>query len=188
MKHRLDICFAKRAQWNSCCDGIESHLDARCETSGKHYQTRSHGCSFLDRKPWSKGHHAVKEPRNPSMVPCVDTCIHYTNENWVWACRIQIRIDINLGNNINKKVDTELCYYLENSILVAMATTLDDERMSWHRLHSLYLCTKYETWKLKTLGVRVRTGTNGWTDRRTDGRPVSHNTPRYIYRAYKKVW
>ena len=28
-----------------------------------------------------------------------------------------------------------------------------------HRLHSLYLCTKYETWKLKTLGVRVRTGT-----------------------------
>ena len=27
----------------------------------------------------------------------------------------------------NKKVYTELCYYMENSILVAMATTLDDE-------------------------------------------------------------
>ena len=46
-----------------------------------------------------------------------------------------------------------------------------------HRLHSPYRCTKYETWKLKTLGVRVRTGTGG----QTDGRPVSHNTPRYIY-------
>ena len=30
----------------------------------------------------------------------------------------------------NKKVYTELCYYMENSIQVAMATTLDDERMS----------------------------------------------------------
>ena len=33
---------------------------------------------------------------------------------------------------LNKKVYTELCYYMENSILVAMATTLDDERMSRH--------------------------------------------------------
>ena len=46
----------------------------------------------------------------------------------------------------NKKVYTELYYYMENSILVAMATTLDDERnVATHRLHSLYLCTKYET-------------------------------------------
>ena len=37
----------------------------------------------------------------------------------------------------NKKVYTELCYYIENSILVAMATTLDDERMSRQTLSEL---------------------------------------------------
>ena len=78
-------------------------------------------------------------------------------------------------------VYTELCYDMENSNHFRWRTYV-----TTHRLHSLYLCTKYETWKLKTLGVRVRTGTDGQTDRRTDGRPVSHNTPRHIYRAYKK--
>ena len=33
--------------------------------------------------------------------------------------------------------------------------------MSRHTVSSLYLCTKYETWKLKTLRVRVQTGTDG---------------------------
>ena len=45
----------------------------------------------------------------------------------------------------NKKVYTELCYYMKNSILVAMATSLDDERMSRHTVSSLYMCTKYES-------------------------------------------
>ena len=40
---------------------------------------------------------------------------------------------------INKKVYIELCYYMENSILVAMATTLDDERMSLHTVSTV--CT-----------------------------------------------
>ena len=39
----------------------------------------------------------------------------------------------------NKKVYTELCYYMENSIMVAMATTLDGERMSRHTVSTV--CT-----------------------------------------------
>ena len=39
----------------------------------------------------------------------------------------------------NKKVYTELCYYMENSILVAKASTLDDERMSRHTVSTV--CT-----------------------------------------------
>ena len=50
----------------------------------------------------------------------------------------------------NKKVYTELCYYMENGNHFRWPTYV-----ATHRLHSLYLCTKYETWKLKTLGVRV---------------------------------
>ena len=37
----------------------------------------------------------------------------------------------------NKKVYTELCYDMENSILVVMATTLDDE----HMLRQSPVCT-----------------------------------------------
>ena len=36
-------------------------------------------------------------------------------------------------------VYTKLCYYMENSILVAKATTLDDERMSRHTVSTV--CT-----------------------------------------------
>ena len=41
---------------------------------------------------------------------------------------------------INKKVYPELCYYMENSILVAMVTTLDDERMSRYTVSTVCTC------------------------------------------------
>ena len=49
-----------------------------------------------------------------------------------------------------KKVYTELCYYMENSILVAMATTLDDERMSRHTVSTV--CTYVPNVKVENFG------------------------------------
>ena len=89
----------------------------------------------------------------------------------------------------NKKVYTELCYYMENSILVAMATTVDDKRMSRHTVSTV--CTyvpnmKRESWKLWELECGQE-WTDGRTDRQTDGRHIIRPGI-YIYRAYKKVW
>ena len=49
----------------------------------------------------------------------------------------------------NKKVYTELCYYMENSILVAMATTLDDEHMSRHTVSTVCTYSMYQIWNVK---------------------------------------
>ena len=94
----------------------------------------------------------------------------------------------------NKKVYTELCYYMENSILVAMATTLDDELMSRHTVSTV--CTyvpnmkreSLKLWELECGQERTDGRTDGQTDRQTDGRTDEryHIIRSDIYRAYKK--
>ena len=69
----------------------------------------------------------------------------------------------------NKKVYTELCYYMENSILVAMATTLDDERMSWHTVSTV--CTYVPNMKRENFGKMVWVIANVWeVDKTWEGR------------------
>ena len=61
----------------------------------------------------------------------------------------------------NTKVYTELCYYMENSILVAMATTSDDERMSRHTVSTV--CTMYQKKNVKVENFGSKSADrNGW--------------------------